>query len=171
MNNELKHHGVLGMKWGVRRTKRQLDRARSAESEAKTAKKLATAYTNSIDKRAAKKPSSVTRANEAKTAHKIADAYVNAMNKKATKARTKATTLDKKTNPVKYMSDAELRKVVNRLQMERQYSQLTSESVSKGKEYTQKVIKAGTTVAAVTTTALTIYNNAGKIRAILEKKG
>ena len=171
MSEYLTHHGILGMKWGVRRTKRQLDRARSAESEAKTAKKLATAYTNSIDKRAAKKPSSVTRANEAKTAHKIADAYVNAMNKKATKARTKATTLDKKTNPVKYMSDAELRKVVNRLQMERQYSQLTSESVSKGKEYTQKVIKAGTTVAAVTTTALTIYNNAGRIKAILEKKG
>ena len=170
-NDYLAHYGILGMKWGVRRTKSQLARARSAESEAKTAKKLATAYTNSIDKRAAKKPSSVTRANEAKTAHKIADAYVNAMNKKATKARTKATTLDKKTNPVKYMSDAELRKVVNRLQMERQYSQLTSESVSKGKEYTQKVIKAGTTVAAVTTTALTIYNNAGRIKAILEKKG
>ena len=68
------------------------------------------------------------------------------------------------------MSDEELRKVVNRLQMERQYSQLSENSVGKGKEYAQKIIKAGTTVAAVTTTALTIYNNAGKIKAILEKK-
>lgn len=170
MNNDyLAHYGVLGMKWGVRRTERQLDRARRAESETKTVKKLATAYTNSMDKRAAKKPSSVTRANEAKTAHKIADTYVNAMNKKATKARTKATALDKKTNPVKYMSDAELRNRLNRLQLERQYSQLSGSNVNKGKEYAQKIITTGTTVAAVTTTALTIYNNTEKIKNIIEK--
>ena len=69
------------------------------------------------------------------------------------------------------MSDAELRKVINRLQMERQYSQLRPSNINKGKEYAQKVFKAGTTVAAVTTTALTIYNNVEKIKAILEKKG
>jgi uncharacterized protein (DUF1786 family) len=34
----------------------------------------------------------------------------------------------------------------------------------------KKIFKAGTTVAAVTTTALTIYNNVDKIKAILEKK-
>ena len=67
------------------------------------------------------------------------------------------------------MSDAELRSRLNRLQMEQQYSQLSKSNVSKGKEYAQKIIKAGTTVATVTTTALTIYNNFGKIKAILEK--
>ena len=72
---------------------------------------------------------------------------------------------------IKSMSDAELRNRLNRLQMERQYSQLSESSVNKGKEYAQKVFKAGTTVAAVTTTALTIYNNIDKIKAILEKKG
>ena len=72
---------------------------------------------------------------------------------------------------VKDMSDAELRNRLSRLQMERQYSQLSESSVNKGKEYAQKVFKAGTTVAAVTTTALTIYNNIDKIKAILEKKG
>lgn len=69
---------------------------------------------------------------------------------------------------VKEMSDDELRKKVNRLQMERQYTQMSSGSVSKGREYAQKIIKAGTTVAAVTTTALTLYNNANKIKAIIE---
>ena len=72
---------------------------------------------------------------------------------------------------IKYMSDAELRNRLNRLQMERQYSQLSKSSINKGKEYAQKIIKAGTTVAAVTTTALTIYNNVEKIKSILEKKG
>lgn len=70
---------------------------------------------------------------------------------------------------VKSMSDDELRKVVTRLQMERQYSQLSPSSVSKGKTAAQNIMKAGTTIAAVTTTGLTIYNNAGKIKAIMEK--
>lgn len=86
--------------------------------------------------------------------------------KVANKAAKKAT---KKKLSVKEMSDDELRKVVNRLQMERQYSQLSESNVSKGKEYVQKIIKTGTTVAAVTTTALTLYNNAEKIKKIISK--
>lgn len=113
-NNELTHHGVLGMKWGVRRSPAQLARARGS-------------------------------------------------------SKSKSDNSDKKS--AKNMSDDELRRVVNRLQMERQYSQLSQSNVSKGKNYAQKVIKAGTTVAAVTTTALTIYNNAEKIKKIIEKKG
>ena len=75
----------------------------------------------------------------------------------------------KKKPSVEEMSDAELRKVINRLQMERQYSQLRPSNINKGKEYAQKVFKAGTTIAAVTSTTLTIYNNAEKIKNILEK--
>lgn len=107
----LYHTGVLGMKWGVRRTKKN-----------------------------------------------------KGLNKTSREDKQKS-----KPKDVKEMSDEELRKVVNRLQMERQYSQLSTGNVSKGKEYIQKVIKAGTTVAAVTTTALTLHNNAGKIKAILKK--
>ena len=112
MSNELTHYGILGMKWGVRRTPVQLDRAKGSSK-------------------------------------KNSDG-------------------DGKKN-VKSMSDDELRKVVNRLQMERQYSQLSESNVSKGKEYMQKIIKTGTTVAAVTTTALTLYNNAEKIKKIISK--
>lgn len=120
--NELYHHGILGMKWGVRRTPEQLARARGSS----------------------KKSSSDDYHEDYKKAH------------------------DSKN--VKSMSDKELRERLNRLQMEKQYSQLSDNNVNKGKQYMDKVIKAGTTVAAVTTTALTIYNNAGKIKSIIEKK-
>lgn len=69
---------------------------------------------------------------------------------------------------VKSMSDAELRNRLNRLQMEQQYERLNPQTVNRGKEIVNKILKAGTTVATVTTTALTIYNNAEKIRKIIK---
>ncbi len=100
MKDNLKHYGVLGMKWGVRQ-------------------------------------GSASTSNNTKSA--------------------------------KSMSDDELRKTVNRMQMEKQYSQLTSSSVKKGGDYVSSIIKTGTTIATVTSTGLTIYNNAKKIQEILNK--
>lgn len=143
--NELIHYGVLGMKWGVRR------RRRAASVNERDAKKL--------EKSGFKKEA-------------------DALRLLAKKQRTKADEIEARINKkkemkkkVEEMSDDELRKVINRLQMERQYSQLSPSNINKGKEYAQKVIRTGITVATATTTALTIYNNVDKIKAILEKKG
>ena len=119
--NELYHYGVLGMKWGVRRSEAQLARARGKKSS------------NSSD----------SESEDYKKAH------------------------DSKS--VKSMSDAELRNRLNRLQMEQQYSKLNPGTVSKGKEVTSKILKAGTTIATATTTAITIYNNFDKIKKIVGK--
>ena len=69
---------------------------------------------------------------------------------------------------VKDMSDDNLKKAVNRLNMEKQYTKLTSEDVSRGKNFAKKYMAVAASAAAATTTAITLYNNAGKIKAIME---
>ena len=107
--DELRHYGVLGMKWGKRRSKAELARARASRGSSKVTKKS-----------------------------------------------------------IEEMSDDELRRKLNRLQMEQQYAKLSGADVNRGKQYVEKLIKAGTTAAAVSTTALTLYNNAGKIKKIIK---
>lgn len=70
---------------------------------------------------------------------------------------------------VKSMSDAELRNRLNRLQMEQQYTKLNPKAVNRGKNAVNNILKAGATIATVTSTALTIYNNVDKIRKIIGK--
>lgn len=166
-NDYLAHYGILGMKWGVRRTPAQLGRTMI------TRKRQLAADKRDLERLNNGRHLSVGLTKKRQAAYDkrdktILEKRIEANEQKlANKAAKKAA---KKKPSVKEMSDDELRKVVNRLQMERQYSQLVNESsVSKGKDYAQKVFKAGTTVAAVTTTALTIYNNADKIKNILEK--
>lgn len=92
--NELVHHGIKGMKWGVRRTEAQLARARgNTKSDEKT---------SSIS----------TKKAEATKRKKMSE-----------------------------MSDEELRRVVNRLQLEQQYRNLNPEKVSTGKKFANKVVK------------------------------
>lgn len=85
-SNELYHHGILGQRWGVRRTEAQL--ARSS---------------------------------------------------KRTTSSKKVSTKEAERNKVKSMSDAELRQRINRIQMERQYSQLNKKGISAGQKFINEV--------------------------------
>lgn len=79
--NELYHHGIKGMKWGVRRSPQQLG---------------------------------------------------HSPKKVSSKQRRK--------NEMKNMSDAELRRRINRIQMEKQYMQLTEPQLSPGKKFVKDVL-------------------------------
>lgn len=68
----------------------------------------------------------------------------------------------------KKMSDDELRKVINRMQLENQYNQLSKSRISKGRKFLKNVNAGAVKLAAATTTAITLYNNYEKLLAIGE---
>lgn len=154
-NNSLQHHGVLGQKWGVRRYQNK------DGSLTNSGKKHRNRYERAAD-------ASQRDADDLRKHGYIKEA--EAVQRVADKNRSKSKTANAgPNNSVKSMSDAELRARLNRLQMEQQYSTLSRKDVKTGKDYVNTVIKAGTTVATVTTTALTIYNNYNKIKKIITK--
>lgn len=107
-DNELYHHGIKGMKWGVRRTPAQLGH----------------------------KPS-------------------------------KLTTSQRKSE-MKKMSDTELRNRINRIQMEKQYMQLTAPEVSAGKKFVKDVLVNAAKQTA--TSYVSKYMNKGLEAAMKELK-
>lgn len=113
-NNELMHYGILGMKWGIRRTPEQL--GRKSKSNSKENEKY-----------------------NSKNSKKITKSSSNSSSKKS----------------VKDMSDAELREKINRLQLEKQYKDLTKSDAqsSKAKAFVADVLeKSGKNVATQLTT-------------------
>ena len=122
----LEHYGRPGMKWGIRRTKKQLGAKQAAKKAAKASAKI--------------------KKGEAKAAAK-AGAKIEKSTKKqlksGDKAGTKATKLKKQ---ARKMSDSDLKKAVDRLQMEKKYSDLTSSSNTKTKTRAQRGKKEVSTI-------------------------
>lgn len=86
------------------------------------------------------------------------------------KGNTKKQNQNKKSQSkpdVKKLSDEQLKAKVNRLNLEKRYSELSPKQKSKGRAFMDGITKNGKTIAEVTGTAIAIYNNYEKIKSIL----
>lgn len=104
MEYELYHHGVKGMKWGVRRIRQRMTDAKKARAKKKVADIKAKAHRE----------------------HWSEDA------KTATTLRTKK---------VKQLSNAELKKLNERIRLENEFANLTKKDVSPAVKIAQDVLK------------------------------
>ena len=111
MDNELYHHGVKGMKWGVRKTP-----VRSSSGATRKQKSI----TLSLFKK-----------------------------KKTTRKVSSANSSPAKTKSIKDMSDDEIQKKIERVQLEQQYQELDPKSVSRGKRIAKRVMDDVIVPAAV----------------------
>lgn len=128
-SDELYHHGIKGMKWGVRRTPAQLGHDTGGVDLQKAKKKVDAA--NTI-------------VNETRNIN-------NNVSKKQSKKVQK-----QKMAEVKSMSDKELRERVNRLNMEQQYMRMSAEQMNVGRANVNSVLNNVGTVVNVASSALAI---------------
>lgn len=128
---ELAHHGIKGMRWGVRRTKKQLGNT-SSPSGSKPRKEISEEQSDKAKKSVASEAAGIAR--NAKDIHGAISNIRRA---------------SKKGEDLSKISDSELRDKVNRMNLEQQYSRLSGDKTSKGETYVSNALSiAGSTLAA-----------------------
>lgn len=129
MNNELMHYGVIGMKWGVR--KKRVQGPQPARSKM--------------------------TADDYRSIKKTIDTSNSVVNETSRiKGEVKRKKQSQKTYDLSKMSDKELREVVNRMNMEQQYSSLMASQTNRGKDRVDRILDNVGTALTIGSSALTL---------------
>lgn len=131
--SELYHHGITGMKWGVRRYQNKDGSLTNA------GKRRYGTKANFEKVQAAKKAATKANSKQAVARRKANERTADEVAKYRKKAGLKDETAKPKPKTMKEMSDEELISAINRTRLEQQYSQLHPAKVSKGKKFMESL--------------------------------
>ena len=136
--DELKHYGVKGMKWGVRRDRDEKRHTVELNAIDSRTGKPSRVYATGATERAAKK-NAERHLNETSYLRRPTKREADQYRDTFAKGRTDTPNTFKNSPQNRRMTDAELRSKLNRLQMEKQYAELTREH-TKGKNFAQQLM-------------------------------
>lgn len=153
MSGYLLHYGVKGMKWGVHR-----EMAKSASSEFNQDKRKKKKRLNDVQ------PLSDKWGVRREMAKSVSSGFSQAK-ELAAKVPDKRKEEEKKRrlNEARSLSDSDLRNRINRIQMERQYAQLTAEDSRRGLNVVQALEISGS-LAALTSSIFGIVEGVKKLK-------
>ena len=132
-NYELYHHGIKGMRWGIRRTKAQLGyKVSSSRKKIRSINDDANERIKQIRARG-REESKISKAKE-RAAARIAKAEAKYLPKKNTVEANRQKTL-------REMSDDEIREKINRIKLENELKLLSPQEISKGQKFVNSLAK------------------------------
>jgi len=177
MYNELYHHGILGQRWGVRRFQ-NADGSLTSAGMKRYRTNSGGGYTSAIEGAA----KSMSRKNVSDKVTKEASSITNGLKnlspqqkvalttagskgvkkiaqegKKASKEAAKQQVRKEASDKASKMSDEELKKRVSRMNLEKQFEDLSSRNVSAGKNYVYETLDLAGDILTVGVSAATLY--------------
>lgn len=158
MDNELKHHGTKGMRWGVRRYQNK-DGSLTPEGKKRYDRDISENNAKKKDNRIVIDGPDANRwvREDIGRSKKVVDAS-NDMVKQFKSIESSTRSSSTKKMNLSDMSDKELRDRINRANLERQYNEMFAKPsrVSKGRQYARSALDTAGTVLAVGSSALAI---------------